>query len=381
MTGYNYNLLMLSGDNAIARGIDGAFYQMLARFSDYWRRIDILTPSAPDATARVIHDNVYVHPAPYHRLLQPRFIQQKATALFAERDYHLVTSHDFGFFYNGIGAWWLLRESDIPLVSEIHHIEGYPLATSLREHLWRQSAKAYIPFIAKRGAYFRVVNQTVAEDLQHDFNVPENCIRVLASLYLDLETYAPQPIEPLYDVLFVGRLAQNKGILLLLDAIAQLKTRFPTISLGIRGDGALKAQIEQVIAENMLTDNVTFLPRVADSDMPDLYRSARMLVCASTVEGNPRVTAEAMACGVPVISTRVGIMPELIDDGRNGFLVDWDSAKIALAIATVLENPQQAEAIARAGRASVLPYAAETTIRAYAEAYHAIIENHHTEKL
>jgi len=128
-----------------------------------------------------------------------------------------------------------------------------------------------------------------------------------------------------------------------------------------------------------LRENVSFLPRIADSDMPDLYRSARMLVCASTVEGNPRVTAEAMACGVPVISTRVGIMPELIEDGENGFLVGWDSGDIAHAIATVLENPQEAERVARAGRASVLPYSADDTIRAYAEAYHAIIDNYNTE--
>src|SRR5690606_19365350 len=112
-----YNLLMLSGDSSIARGIDGAFHQMLGRFSQYWNRIDILTPTAPDATERIIHDNVFVHPAPHHRLLQALFIKQKGEALFKERAYHLIVSHDFGFFYNGIGAYWLLRDKKVPLVS------------------------------------------------------------------------------------------------------------------------------------------------------------------------------------------------------------------------------------------------------------------------
>ena len=132
-----YNLMMLSGDNSIARGIDSTFYEMLAHFSAYWQRIDILTPTAPDASPRVIHDNVHVHPAPRHRLLQPLFIRQKGTQLLNERPYHLVSSHDYGFFYNGFGARWLLRNRSIPLVSEIHHVEGYPHAVSLRERLWR----------------------------------------------------------------------------------------------------------------------------------------------------------------------------------------------------------------------------------------------------
>lgn len=374
MDSYNYNLLMLSGDVSVAQRHDGAFFQMLGRFSRYWQRIDILTPTAPNARARIIHENVYVHPSPYHRALQPWFIRQKGRALFTERSYQLVTSHDFGFFYNGMGAWWLLRDVSIPLVSEIHHIEGYPLATSLREQLWRRAARWYIPFVAQSGAYFRVVNQTVADDLTRDFGVPEEKIRVLSSLYLDLDAYQPQDVAKQYDVLFVGRLAQNKGIMLLLNAIAQVKATYPAITLAIRGDGPLRAEIDDFIAAHQLQDTVTFLPRIPDSEMPTLYSTARMLVCASTVEGNPRVTAEAMACGVPVISTRVGIMPTLVTDGENGVLVDWDSANIASAIANLLENPEQAERVARAGLTSVLPYSADNTIRAYAEAYHTIIE-------
>src|SRR5689334_343028 len=119
------NLLMLSGDSSAARGRGGAFTDMLRRFSAHWSRIDILTPSAPDASERVLYGNVYVHPSPWHRLWQPLFIRRKGTQLMAERHYDLVTSHDFGFFYNGLGAWALLRnQPDMPLVSEIHHVEG-----------------------------------------------------------------------------------------------------------------------------------------------------------------------------------------------------------------------------------------------------------------
>lgn len=365
---------MLSGDSSIARRIDGAFHQMLGRFSQYWNRIDILTPSAPDASECNIHDNVFVHPAKKHRLLQPFFIKRMSEALLKERNYHLVTSHDFGFFYNGIGASWLLKGKNIPLVSEIHHIEGYPIASSTREKLWRWSARQYIPFIAKQGAYFRVVNQNVAEQLI-EFGASVEKIRTLYSVYLDLDLYHLQAIEKEYDVLFIARLATNKGIMLLLDAIRLVKQKYPDIKLAIRGEGMLKGDIEQFIKTNSLQKNILFLPRVEDSSrMPELYNKAKMLVCASTVEGNPRVTIEAMACGTPVVSTRVGIMPEVIQDGENGLLVDWDSGEIASAIQRLLGDSHFYQGIVQAGQQSVQRFEAEAIIRDYAKTYHEIIE-------
>ena len=371
-----YNLLMLSGDSSIARGIDGAFHQMLGRFSRYWNRIDILTPSASDTRDCQIHDNVYVYPAQQHRLLQPFFIKRKGEALFNTRDYHLVTSHDFGFFYNGIGATWLLSGKNIPLVSEIHHIEGYPVASTIREKLWQWSARQYIPFIAKQGAYFRVVNQNIREQLTK-FGASEEKIYTLYSVYLDLDLYRPMTIEKEFDVLFVARLAPNKGIMMLLETIRLLKQSHPDIKLAIRGEGVLKKQIEQYIETYSLQNNVLFLPRVKDSSqMPEIYNKAKLLVCASTVEGNPRVTIEAMACGTPVISTRVGIMPEVVQNGENGLLVDWDAENIASAIRQLLDDGTLYKSIAVSGGEAVQRFEAESIIREYATAYHRIIENH-----
>ena len=371
----HYNLLMLSGDQSIARGQDTAFYRLLERFSRYWQRIDILTPAAPDAKPCTIHGNVFVHPAPRHRLLQPLFIKQKGEQLLAEREYHLVTSHDFGFFYNGIGAYWLLRKRSIPLVSEIHHVEGYPLAVNLREKLWRWTAMRYLPFVGARAAALRVVNRQVPP-LLRELGVPDEKILVLYSLYLDFDLYQPiSDVNPEYDVLFVGRLASNKGILLLVDAIAAVTRTHPDVRLAIRGEGPLKAEIQAKITALNLQKNIVFLPRIADTAaMADLYRRSRMLVCASTVEGNPRVTIEAMACGVPVISTPVGIMPDVIQDGENGYLFDWQPDQLAEQIGLLLDDPDLQARVGEAGRQSVQQFDAESVIRAYAAAYHSIIE-------
>src|SRR5689334_1141513 len=101
------NLLMLSGDSSVAQGRDSTFHQMLRRFAGYWDQIDVICPPSPDATLRRIHERVFVHPSPGPRFLQPWSITRIGRALFAERDYALVTSHDFGLFLNGLAAWML----------------------------------------------------------------------------------------------------------------------------------------------------------------------------------------------------------------------------------------------------------------------------------
>ncbi len=372
-----YNLLMLSGDSSIARGSQGAFYTMLACFSEYWNRIDILTPRADGATDCTIHGNVHIHPAPRHRLFQPWFIARKGRELLDERPYHLVVSHDYGFYYNAIGAWMLLRQWEVPLplISEIHHIEGYPRAVTTRERLWRRAAEFYLRWSRERVSAYRTVNWEVSDYLVQRNIAPHKVLRI-SSLYMEMRTMRPIAVDQPYDALFVGRLARNKGILLLLDAIAELqRSTHPEIVLGIRGDGPLRRRVQRRIARLGLQDHVVWIPPVADADeMMLLYNSAKVVVCASTVEGNPRVIAEAMACGIPVISTRVGLMQEIIENGRNGFLVDWDAREMAEKIGYLLDGTTLRENMGEAGRDTMFKYQAHKTIARYAQAYQRIIE-------
>lgn len=377
MSQARYNLLMLSGDNSIARGLESPFDRMLARFVQYWQRIDVITPSAPDAQPRTLHERVFVHPAPYHRLFQPYFIWRKGRELMRERTYDLVTSHDFGFFYNGIGAYNLLRRRDVPYVSEIHHVEGYPQAVNNRERLWRWVAGRYIPFATRHVQAFRVVNALDTPRVLHRFGVPPDKILVLPSLYIDHDIYRPMPdVEPLYDMLFVGRLSANKGIFTILEALRLLAQHNPAITLGIRGEGDLRPRIDAFIKEHLLQNNVIWLPRTPnEQSMARLYNQARLLVCASTVEGGPRVTIEAMACGTPVLSTPVGIMPEVIQHGVSGFIVR-DAHQIALCTRWLLNDTDLHQRIAERGSQAVQAYRADAIIANYAQTYHALIERH-----
>lgn len=358
---------MLSGDTSVARGHEGAFYQMLRRFSRYWTRIDILCPPVPETVTTCIHENVYIHPSPYSPHWQPYFIVQQGRQLLKTRDYALVVSHDYGFFLNGIGAWLLNH----PYVSEIHHVEGYPRAVTRREKLYRLTARLYLQTLARRAKAIRVVNETEMPKLLRRWGVPREKILVLPSQYLDFEVLRPLPDEPKpYDVLFVGRLAANKGLFTLLEAVEIVRDDFPHIQLGIRGEGNLYEAVRDKIIEYKMQLNVDFIPRAETPEaLTHLYNQTHMLVCASTSEGGPRVTVEAMACGIPVISTPVGVMPDVIENGVNGWLVEWSANELASRILLLLVNPTARTAMGEAGRHAVQKFEAEKVVEQYARAY------------
>jgi glycosyltransferase involved in cell wall biosynthesis len=365
---------MVSGDVAVAQGHRGAFHETLRLLSQHWERIDVLCPRAAGSAPRVLHENVFVHPAPGHRALQALFVRRQGAALAAERAYDLIVSHDYGVFYNGVGAWLLSRRTGIPFVSEIHHVEGYPRAATTRERLYRGLARLYIRWVWRRAVAIRTVNATELPGLLRSLGVPSEKIVVLPSLYLDLAVFRPLPDAPKeIDVLLVGRLVPSKGIPTLLEALARVRQTRPEVRASILGNGPLKAALERRIAELDLTENVELLAQLESADdVARLYNRARVLVCASTAEGGPRVTAEAMACGVPVISTPVGVMPDLVRDSENGLLFQWDAAELAAELELLLADDGLRERLGEAGRESVQGFDAASMTAELAACYRSL---------
>jgi glycosyltransferase involved in cell wall biosynthesis len=369
-------LLMISGDTVLAQGREGAFHQMLARFAPHWERIDVICPRAPSAEPTRVHGNVYVHPSPHHKALQLLHILRTGGKLLTQYRHDLIASHDYGFFCNGIGAWRLSYRSRVPYVSEILHIEGYPRSASLRHSLYRRLAPPYIRWASRRAAAIRVMNRVEIPEVLRKLGVPPHKVLMLPAIYIDFDTFRPMPDqEKRYDVLFVGRLAPNKGILTIIAAVGRVKQAYPAITLCILGEGPLRDAVSKRVAALGLERNVTFLDQVASAhDVACLHNQSRMLVCASTAEGGPRVTVEAMACGVPVISTPVGVMRELIVDGQNGMLFDCNAAELANKIRLLIEDKSLRSRIAEAGRQSVQQgFQADQVIAQYARGYQELI--------
>ncbi|RMG87058.1 MAG: glycosyltransferase family 1 protein [Chloroflexi bacterium] len=370
------NILMLSGDATIAEAGEGVFYHMLAHFSRYWEHVDVIVPYST-GTRHQVHDNVYIHPSPYaSKLKQPLHIIKTGAQLLKERPYGLIISHDFGIFYNGVGAWWLSRRHDVPYVSEIHHVEGYPRAVTKRERIYRLLAKLYIRTFGRRAAAFRVVNQREVPQFLRAQGVPNDKILYLPSAFIDHTLFYPMPnIPKRYDVLFVGRMAANKGLFLLLDALAIVKEHKPDLKACLLGRGELLNAVRARIQALELQNHVEIIERLEKAeDVAELYNASRMLVCASTAEGGPRVTIEAMACGTPVVSTRVGIIPDIIQNGENGLLVDWQAGAIAQGVEQLLNDEALQQKLGEASRQSVCHLDIETVVSRYAKGYHDFIK-------
>ena len=114
------------------------------------------------------------------------------------------------------------------------------------------------------------------------------------------------------------------------------------------GDGRLRTGLETSIAGTALAGRVRFAGQLRRDEMPALYRSATVLAVTSRHEGQSMVAVEAAASGVPVVGTRVGVLPDL-GDGATTVPVG-DEAGLADALAAVLDDPGRAARMAAAGR-------------------------------
>ena len=367
-------LLMISGDRQVVVGERGPFHAMLREFSRHFERIDVLCPrpaaGVQAVTTRRIWDKVHFHPAPCGRLGMVNFIFNRGRDLLREQRHHLIVSHDFGWFYTGLGSAMISRSCGVPYISELHHVPGYPVPANKRERLDFAVARLYVSWARDKGLAFRVVNSVEMTVLLRRWKVRENKILVLPSLYIDQKLFHPeQPRpEPDQDLLFVGRLVNNKGLLTIVDALAELKRRGLVLSMRFIGKGPMAGALAEQVARRGVQDQVTTTAWVrSQEELADTYRRSRALVCASTCEGGPRVTVEAMACGTPVISTPVGVMGELIRDGQNGALAGFEPRSLADAIERVLRDEAGRAAMGQEAARAVADFEYGRTIEFYAQ--------------
>jgi len=141
-------------------------------------------------------------------------------------------------------------------------------------------------------------------------------------------------------LLSVGNLVVNKGHDLVIDALALLLPSHPAIRLVVVGHGPELARLQAHADARGVAAHVTFAGAVANDQMAGWYSVADVLVLASSREGWPNVLLEAMACGTPVVATRVGGIPEIITGPHAGVLAQERSANgIAHALSRLLAAP------------------------------------------
>nr|WP_314262204.1 glycosyltransferase [uncultured Devosia sp.] len=155
-------------------------------------------------------------------------------------------------------------------------------------------------------------------------------------------------------LIYVGRVEPVKGLLVLLDAMVELKQAHPDIELTVVGDGTSRKMIEARASELGLTDVTRFVGYKTQREVATLLSEADMLVLPSFAEGVPVVLMEAMASGKPVVASRVAGVQELVEDGVNGFTVPpGDAQALALRVNQLIGDPALSRRMGLAGRSTV----------------------------
>jgi len=141
-------------------------------------------------------------------------------------------------------------------------------------------------------------------------------------------------------ILYVGEFLERKGAHLLLEAFSNLAEDFEDTKLVLVGKGRNEEELRRMVNREGLEPRVDFRKNVSDQELVDLYSSS-VFVMPSSYEGQGIVYVEAMACGSPAIGCNNSAIPEMINHGENGFLVERKPEKIENAIREILEEPER----------------------------------------
>lgn len=225
--------------------------------------------------------------------------------------------------------------------------------SSLRRHLLQRTLARILS-----------INREIATDLRRLGFAPRQIVYLPNGI--DVQAFAPSPEPPEKHrqrlglptegpvMAFTGRLRPVKNLPLLLESLALLRDRLPTLYLLVVGDGIERPKLEALVDKLNLGPHVSFIGNVSDV-RPYLY-AADFFMLPSLKEGLSNSMLEAMAVGLPVIATAVGGAPDLIENGVNGILLPPQPSPevIAEAIVALWDVPDRAREMGRRARQTVV---------------------------
>ncbi|ADM09418.1 putative glycosyl transferase [Parvularcula bermudensis HTCC2503] len=168
-------------------------------------------------------------------------------------------------------------------------------------------------------------------------------------------------------IVFLGLVGHRKGVDVLLEALAQLKAQGVAFEALIGGNGEVEQARDRAAHLGLTSTDVTFLGWVGEEEVARLLQKADIFVLPSRAENQPVSILEAMAHGVPVVSTTVGAIPEQVDHETTGLLVPpGDSDALAEAITRLLNEPALRHDMGEAGRRRFFDF---YSVKSYAERF------------
>jgi glycosyltransferase involved in cell wall biosynthesis len=202
--------------------------------------------------------------------------------------------------------------------------------------------------------------QHVVYDLVKRYHIPKHLIHVLPNW--TMLHGAPKAKSQTVDCVYIGRLAKEKRLPLLLSLITRIRKQLPDISLLIMGQGEEQQMIRRIIKTTNLRNNVTIVK--PNPNVTHTLARAKLAVFTSESEGSPHFLVEAMAMGLPVVALYFRGVEEIIANNKSGFIC-YNQAQFIRAVTTLLTNPRLRKSMGDYGKTIVDKRYAVSNINKY----------------
>jgi glycosyltransferase involved in cell wall biosynthesis len=275
--------------------------------------------------------------------------------------------------------------SGYPTVATIHHpitVDRNTEIAAAGSWLRRLRIRRWYSFlpmqkrVSRRLSHIITVSECSRRDISREFDIPPHRFRIVPNGINTDYFYPLKGVKRADNQLLVTNSADTplKGLRYLLEAVAAIRKEREIKTIVI-GKPKSNGEIDRLVRGLDLGDTVSFTGRIASEEFARYYAEATMAVIPSLYEGFGMPAGEAMACGVPVISTSGGALPEVVGDA--GVLVPpADAEALRQAIVALLDDPERRTRLGEAGLARVKSsltwrHAAEKTVQVYREAIDA----------
>lgn len=272
---------------------------------------------------------------------------------------HLI-SHDVDMIY----AHFAESQAIVARIASLLTKKKYTLKIHGSDILMSGLSHRQLQPLLRDATLLLVVSKHISDYISTHFSLPLNAIYI-HTCGIDLSFFAGQPfVTDSRTVVFVGRQIENKGVRYLIESAVLLQKRNVDFKMVIIGDGPQLDGNRSLCQSLGLEGRVEFLGALENKHIVRHLVSARCLVLPSLCEGAPMVIMEAMACGLPVVASRVGGIPDMISDGENGYLVEpKDISMLADKIEKLIGDQSLACRLGKNGRRRAKNYdlGAQTT--------------------
>lgn len=284
----------------------------------------------------------------------------------------IIHTHEFAMNVNGSLLSMLIK---IPCVTTVHGKNYYP-------DKWYR--KVAYRFVSKK-SYMVAVSSDIKNFLAEQISINKDKIHIVINGintkdYMHSETTRMNTRQSFAinnnNILIgaIGNLYTVKGHIYLIEAAGIVCKNYPEVKFIIAGRGEQQSRLEEKINELGLHDNVNLLG--FREDIPEILNALDIYVMSSLSEGTPLSILEAMASGVPIVSTNVGGIKRIIEDGMNGSLVDAKNpGQLADAIIELIKDRKKRVMLARHAKASVESnYSMDNMLAIYDDIYSHLIK-------